>query len=299
MSVSVIQSNAILSSYEKASNYAKKYVSPFALDSMEMFGFAFSIGPMMTLASFWMASSSEDEMKTPLLKIAMSVIFGVGSALFGLWQYEKRIKKPVIQRQIDQIIEASQGLPKSMFVINSTGFSTFEGVGLGGCYFSHDSIDKVKRIANNYSIYYSSESKSPKQLSHYKQHDALFLEGHGNQYCIEILKDSTIFINELESFKHILSRVIKDQATIILHSCKTAKGDENIARQFSIAFPEATIIAPSNAFNKIEVGIDDDGMPVFTSSMFFRTCCARNTTRVYKTEISSLKMGNGSQDNKR
>ncbi len=297
MSVSIIQSNAILSSYEKASNYAKKYVSSTALDSIETYGLVHSISLAIGFASFVMTESFGTGLKTRLLRAAAGAYFGMVCGVFAMLKLQE-IKRIIVQSRINSHIEDSLDLPKSMWVMDSLDFPLFAGYGPGGALVNYDSVDKIEKIAKKYSIYFSTETMEAQRLPKNEKHDALLLIGHGSQKTIQILKGCSSSIDELKDFKDRLSAMIKDQAAILLISCKTAKGDENIARQFSLLFPEATVYAPSDWVCDSGIQIDEEGMPSFSKSFYnsFGSCLcrslgSRDITRVYKNGNLIVKDG--------
>jgi len=286
LSVGAIQSNPIISNYEKATNYAKKYVSSFALDLIECFAVMYCIGLTTSLSLRAIIDSSDDEITR---KDVMRIFLGLAPAAFGLYYYQKKIKKPFIQAQIEQLIAASQNLPKSIFIINSLGWSIFEGNGVSPDDFSHWSVEKVKRIANQFAIYFVSESSLPKwRPKENTKHDVLLLEGHGSQDCIYVLKNDPILIEDKEQdIKKCFSSLLKDRSIIIMSSCSTAKGDENIARHFSRAFPESIVVAPSTSINNLDFQLDEKGNPRFNAFFY----CNKDVTCAYKN--GNLLMKNG------
>ncbi len=201
---------------------------------------------------------------------------GLGAGAVSYYLFKRFIKPAVIEREVESAIANSKTNPKSALMIHTTqdhngAFSSTHAVSrvFRDCAKRH-SIDRIRGMT------YQERLKVQG-----KKYDVIAIMAHGQSKVINM--DGEFFGFTGSSLKKIgfLSCRLKEGGKIILCSCSTGQGDDNVAKAISEGIPHATVYAPSkDVYAAVGEEFDEDMTPTFNDGILFK---GNDMTRVYKS----------------
>ncbi len=256
-------SDRFSSFYRGSVNYLKNFVDHTCVDQIELLG---SVLIPFALVSVCFSN------------LMWQVAGGLGCGVLNSYLYHRFIKQPQIEREIEEIVEKSKGKDKSALMIHTTtdhnrAFSSFHTVArvYDACSQNH-SMDRIRGATYQEKV----KVKDTK-------YDVIVLMAHGDSRSIKIDEgmSGTVTLDTVCQHKAVtfLSSRLKKGGALILSSCETGKGDENVARAISKRIPHATVFASSDKISPRGEEFDEDMIPKFNGGSF---CKRRGTTRVYQ-----------------
>lgn len=258
--------------YAKTINFVKQFAKPLSIDIFEMM----LIPATCTVAALAFDFLSKDLscLKNKKFKNANLIksFLITGFTIFGSILYHKSIKYPFIDQTRQEIVKNSKNKNKSALILFTKndwnrGFS------------NHKQLEDYDKLAKNFAIDHLEISSEKELTSLNKKYDAIYFYAHGNEESIHLASDVILTKKSNRVLKH-LKRIIKDNGTIGLISCETAKGNTNIAKDISIACPNAFVYAPTDSIHALMGSeYDDNGTPCFNDGTYWK---GKNITRVYK-----------------
>ncbi len=271
MSISASERN--LGCFERWAGLAKKCSG--TIEGIERFA--------VTFGAAWLAGAALGATGPAtdflVLKLAGAAFGGIG----GLFAYLKKAKLPRIQRKMDRIIQNSKDRSKSMLAFSNVGDprSIRDLMTI-----NNHQVSIYEKIGKTHSIEIMNGTPAEvlnKMASNKKKYDLILIEGgHGIQTEIDLVPGLTVDMDSEEHFEWFDNH-IEEGGSIILNACLTAKGVHNIASQFSLYSPKATVYASSTEISGVVgMDLDDESIPRFNNGV----CCkGRDTTRVYPRSL--------------
>jgi hypothetical protein len=260
------------SRYARAIRFAKKYYSPERVDRGEVNLTIIASSVIATLNSTCLLLYYGEELKTPeanpliytakVSKIAFIALINwlaIGViGFFGLWRaHTFNTKRPFIERQMVKIAQDSKNSPKSLLILHSQE-------DFFGALSTHAEVSRLEKLAKTHSIEFIPVSlKAQIKTENGRRYDVVLIKGHGSSTETALASDLKVSMDDKESYEWV-NQLVKEGGKIILFSCSTAKGEENIARKISAACPKATLYAASEKVNSIDgIAYDEEGTPQF------------------------------------
>ena len=267
------------STYERAVSFAHTYFTPWQVDAIEMFG-APVIG--ITVGLFQLVFSKEKVSRNIFLsKKEWFAIGALSVAAYAVKQiFNKYIRSPYLQDQYKRIIEISKEKQSVMLVFYSNKTHAFE--------LNHRQIGEFERLSKRYKLHvanffsYENTQTFQQRINFYDQKfDRIDIMAHGSQDAI-YLNNATVISHGSTTFFNWLNNHLIENGTIVLNSCCTGAGEENIAKTISTNCPTAKIYASSKIVSSL-LGTDlsgNDLLPIFNDGRWLLK--GKNTTRVYQ-----------------
>lgn len=249
--------------YQKCINYAQMFISPFSLELAET---AFSVMVPGALAA--------ECASNPIFKAAAAIGFGV----LGHHLHYKYLKIPAIEQNIKRIVEGSKAedKPTALFIHTKNDHN-------GAFTCMHSTADVYRTCAKEFSIDrirgFSYEEKMKVQG---KKYDIIVILAHGHPASISMDGEGFFFGLHKHSSKSLnfLANRLKEGGKIILDSCSTAAGDENIAKCISERVPHATVFGSSAVvYGNVGVEFAPSMTPRFNDGRFWK---GKDTTCIYQ-----------------
>ncbi len=135
-----------------------------------------------------------------------------------------------------------------------------------GDFTTHYEISALQKSTKDHKVTVISASNGAEiqaQTAHAKDiYHKVIIQGHGNSQQI-FIGDKTVLTNRSKNTLGWLRDHTHIGATILLLACQTAKGEENIARDISIACPHTTVYASPTSVYPDSTIYDDQGIPSF------------------------------------
>ncbi len=254
---------SIQSTYQKWTNHAKQHISPTSLDVIET---ALSLIAPAALGYFGLSNQ--------ILRIAGSL----GCGIAGSYLFHKFLKSPAIEREVETIVSGSRDStkPSALFIHTKNDHN-----GVFNC--THSIPNTYQKFALHFSIDrirgFSYEERIKSQG---KTYDTIAILAHGHPLSISMDGEGVFFSFHEYSAKKLnfLASRLKEGGRIILDSCSTAQGENNIAQRISETIPHATVYGSSKQVYAV-VGIEyaPDLTPAFNDGCLRK---GRDTTRIYK-----------------
>lgn len=246
--------------YARGINITKRYIEARTIDKIECFAgcfFALSLWGPLSILGCLLPPIAKRVFETAIVS---SVFF---ITIHSNKLYYKHIKIPYIEKEFQNTIKTSQSNQKSALIWrelisnSNNNFSEFS---------QHHHLLNTKKLAENYSLKvltnFSEDELAHNRDFEYKKFDRIILNAHGdkNHICVEPIL--TRYSNKELKW---LNAHIEDGGIIVLESCCTGEGRDNIAREISFACPKATVYAPSGPIQASEIEYDNNLVPSFKS----------------------------------
>lgn len=245
-------------------SYVRNSVSGLARDVIE--------GVLsITIPAIFVSECTTDLIPNRVISGALSL----GAGALSCYLFNRFIKPTVIEREVESAVANSKANSKSALIIHTTQDHN-------GAFSSTHVVTRVYRdCAKRHSIDRIRGMTYQERLKvQGKKYDVIAIMAHGQSKVINM--DGEFFGFSGNSLKKIgfLSCRLKEGGKIILCSCSTAKGDDNVAKAISAAIPHATVYAPSeDVYAAVGEEFDEDMTPRFNDGRLFK---GNDTTRVYK-----------------
>jgi len=256
--------NSSISLYRRGVQFAKTHVKAKTLDAIEI---AATLVIPVALGTVLSSGVLTNEF--------FLGAWGLGWGLGCKYAFERYLKIPEIEREIEEIVKRSQNKAKSALFIHSKQDHN------GALSASHAVTQVYQDCARNYSIdrirgmNYEERSKVRD-----RKYDVVILIAHGQPNAVDM--DGDFFRLNAGSSKKLgfLSCRVKNGGKIILSACRTGRGEENLAKSLSWNAPHATVYASSeNIYVGVGDEFDSEMTPTFNDGIF---CKGKNSTRVYQ-----------------
>ena len=223
------------------------------------------------IPAIFVAECTTDLISNKILRGALSL--GAGACSYYL--FKRFIKPAMIEREVESAVANSKGNLKSALMIHTTQDHN-------GAFSSTHTVSRVFRdCAKRHSIDRIRGMTYEERLKvQGKKYDVIAIMAHGQSKVINM--DGEFFGFTGSSLKKIgfLSCRLKEGGKIILCSCSTGNGDENVAKAISAAIPHATVYAPSkDVYAAVGEEFDEDMTPKFNDGRLFK---GNDITHVYK-----------------
>lgn len=202
-------------------------------------------------------------------------VLSLGAGSVSYYLFKRFIKPAMIEREVESVVANSKANPKSALMIHTTQDHN-------GAFSSTHTVSRVFRdCAKRHSIDRIRGMTYQERLKvQGKKYDVIAIMAHGQSKVINM--DGEFFGFTGSSLKKIgfLSCRLKEGGKIILCSCSTGEGDNNVAKAISEGIPHATVYAPSkDVYASVGEEFDEDMTPTFNDGRLFK---GNDTTRVYK-----------------
>lgn len=256
--------NSCVSLYRRGVDFAKKHVKAQTLDAIEI---AASIAIPAALGAILSSGLLTNEF------LLGAWILGCG--ISSKYTFERYLKIPQIEREIEEIVVRSQNKTKSALFVHSKQDHN------GALSATHAITQVYQDCARHYSIDRIRGMDYEERLKvRDRKYDVVILIAHGQPNAVDM--DGDFFSLNAGSSKKLgfLSCRIKNGGKIILSACRTGRGDENFAKAFSSYAPHATVYASSeNIYVGVGQEFDPEMTPTFNDGIW---CRGKNSTRVYQ-----------------
>jgi hypothetical protein len=282
--------------YSSAIRLAKRFIEPSKIDKIERnlnelaaratgVVSLIGIGCLSLLGSMRAAADlpclPEDKSKIPPSFLIPSFLSPV--ALYLTWKvYQSKITESIvpyrrrfIAEEISTLVKASETNDKSALLIRpaTDQRETFT---------LHTEPSIIQQSTKNHKIRHISVS-SAKQMhdemdSDRIKYDRVILHTHANSNCLA-LGEGVYLREDSKTTLDLLESHTKEGSIILITGCRTARGENNIARKISQACPHAIIYASPAPVSSVDsITYNEQEIPSFKAF-------GRDTTRVYQDGV--------------